>query len=111
MSTPLNVPDDYEQASSTVLVPRVLWDQIADVVNHEGPDPLRREAQRLTEEADTYQTLEEGSLPYQIMDVLAKSDGNLTTHMTSRTLMVMYGEMVRNLTRTFDITRKEDPSG
>ena len=103
------VPEGYTAPQSTFLVPVHLLDSLVALIP-EG-DPLEVAVERLKAEERAYQDPEVDTLPYQILDVLAKSDGNLTDHMDRRTLNVMYGEMVRNLTRTFIITRKGQNDG
>lgn len=98
-------PSDYQAPASTVLVPMVLWDQIRAALPAVGA--LSAEADRLHDEAQRFETPEQETVAYQILTVLAKSDGNLTTHMDEHTMVVMYGEMVRNLLATFTITRKD----
>lgn len=108
MSTPsAQTPTTAPQ--STVLVPMVLWDQIRAVVPSEST--LASELERLEATSREIEDMEGGSVAYQIMDVLAKSDGNLTPHMARHTLVIMYGEMVRNLNATFTITPKEKEHG
>lgn len=102
-------PADYQAPASTVLVPMTHWEQILAAVPEDSA--LRSELDRLHSEAQEFHEPEEGSVAYQILAVLAKSDGNLTTHMDKRTMVVMYGEMVRNLLATFTITRKEQTNG
>ena len=102
-------PADYQAPASTVLVPMVLWDQALKAVPDDSP--LKAEMARLHEESQAFETPSEESIAYQIMAVLAKSDGNLTTHMAEHTMVVMYGEMVRNLLATFTITRKDQTDG
>lgn len=98
-------PIDYRPDMSTVLVPMHTWKQILDALPDEGV--LRSEVTRLHDEAQGFEDPREGTVAYQILTVLAKSDGNLTTHMDEHTMVVMYGEMVRNLLATFMITRKD----
>lgn len=102
-------PEDYTPPQSAVLVPMVHWDRIMAAVPAEGP--LRAELARLEETRAHHDDPEEGSIAYQILDVLAKSDGNLTEHMSRHMLVVMYGEMLQHLTETFNITRKEQING
>lgn len=98
-------PDDYTSPLSAVLVPVVVWEQIKDHMPEDSP--LRANLERLEETELQHADPEEGSIPYQVMDVLAKADLNMTEHMSRHTLVVMYGEMARTLDRTFTITRKD----
>lgn len=102
-------PADYQAPASTVLVPMDLWDQIRAALPAVGA--LSAETDRLHDEAQRFEAPEQETVAYQILTVLAKSDGNLTTHMDEHTMVVMYGEMVRNLLATFTITRKDQTNG
>lgn len=112
MST-THTPQDPEVSQSTIIVPARIWAQVRRAAESPSaaPEPLLRELDRLDSQEAVLRDPEEGSLTYQILDVLAKSDGNLSTHLSRHTLNVMYGEMVRNLTETFTITRKEQIDG
>lgn len=102
-------PEGYTALPSTVLVPMHVFDQIRDALPAEGT--VRSEMERLHEESQKFEAPEQETVAYQILTVLAKSDGNLTTHMDEHTMVVMYGEMVRNLLATFTITRKDQTNG
>lgn len=102
-------PADYQAPASTVLVPVVQWERILKAIPNDSP--VRAELDRLDCELQEFEEMDDESVAYQILQVLAKSDGNLTTHMTRHTLVVMYGEMVRNLLATFTITRKDQSNG
>lgn len=112
MST-THTPEDPQIPQSTIIVPARIWTQIRRAAESPtaAPEPLLRELDRLDNQEAVLRDPEEGSLAYQILDVLAKSDGNLSTHLSRHTLTVMYGEMVRNLTETFTITRKDQADG
>lgn len=103
------VPDDYQPPISTVLVPIHIWEQIKGLVPEDCP--LSLDLERLEDTERQHQEPEMGSMAYQILDILAKSDGNLTEHMSRHTLNVMYGQMAQNLVRAFTITRKEEADG
>lgn len=102
-------PADYQAPVSTVLVPVGHWEQILKAVPADSS--LRAELDRLGAEAEEFESLGDEGIAYQVLQVLAKSDGNVTTHMSQHTLAVMYGEMVRNLLATFKITRKDQIDG